>query len=63
MGRKKKPPDTARTSFVQIRVTEPFKGWLERYAAKRGETLSGLILELVIRAAKRDRFEPPPDQE
>lgn len=62
MGRKKLDRDQGRTRFVQVRVTPPFKEWLDRYADSRGRTLSELIVDLLIKSAKRDRFEPPPTQ-
>lgn len=60
MGRKKLDQDQGRTKFIQIRVTPPFKEWLDRYADSRGDSLSELILDLIVKSAKRDRFEPPP---
>ena len=60
MGRKRLADDVGRTRFVQLRVSPPFKTWLDRYADSKGQSLTELIFGHMTKAAKRDRFEAPP---
>ena len=63
MGRKKLDPGKGRTSSLYLRLTDGQKAWLLRYLAAHptAETTTSLVWEAVVRDAKRNKFEPPPD--
>jgi hypothetical protein len=72
MAKKKNPPKArpeeprkpvARTpNSLVIRGSAEWRAWLDRYCQFRQTTTASVIAQVLAEAARRDKFDPPPNR-
>lgn len=60
MAKRKVSKPGARVEYLQLRMSVPFKEWLQSYADSRNLTMADAIVQALIEEAARRGFKAPP---